>query len=258
MSMSEIRQDKTTGQWVIFATHRGERPHQFRQETEEEDKVPQQDPKCPFCAGNESMLPHIILEMPDKTGIGWQTRVVPNKFPALTPEGDTTRTSDGIYLGMPGYGRHEVIIESPYHNSQIATMDVDGVCTIIETYHRRFTELMETHENMMIIMFRNHGAHAGASLIHPHSQIIVTGMVPNYIRWREQEAQRYFDLWGRCVYCDIMEFEMQDRRRVVFENPSFLAVVPYAAEVPFEVWILPKQHQASFGQISDREKLDLA
>ncbi len=111
---------------------------------------------------------------------------------------------------------------------------------------------------MMAIIFRNHGDRAGASLKHPHSQIIVTGMVPRHIRWREQEAQDYFDDWARCLYCDILGFEIQNRRRVVQENESFLAFVPFAAEVPFEVWIMPKNHQADFGSISDQEKSDFA
>ena len=111
---------------------------------------------------------------------------------------------------------------------------------------------------MMTIIFRNHGVRAGTSLIHPHSQAIVTGMVPNHIRWREEQAQLYFDEWGRCVYCDILEFEMRNPKRVVLENPSFLAFVPFAAEVPFEIWIMPKQHQASFSQISDESKTFLA
>ncbi len=204
------------------------------------------------------MLPSTILEIPDKETKSWRTRVVPNKFPALTPDGDTARLCEGIYVAMPGYGRHEVIIESPHHDDHIAAMSVDHVSAIVETYHRRFTDLMKEHGNMMILVFRNRGARAGTSLIHPHSQVIVTGMVPGHIRWREEEAQRYFDVWGRCVYCDIIQFEMRDRKRVVFENSSFLAFVPYAAEVPFEIWILPKRHQASFGQISDESKLDLA
>jgi UDPglucose--hexose-1-phosphate uridylyltransferase len=256
--MNEIRQSKTTGQWVIFATARGKRPHQFAREEKEEPALMAHDKTCPFCPGNEATLPTIILEIEGKENGEWQTRVIPNKFPALTPDGNSERTCNGIYVAMAGYGRHEVIIESPYHNEQIGTMQVDHVETVIETYHRRFTDLMKEHENMTITLFRNHGPHAGTSLIHPHSQMIVTGMVPNYIRWREEEAQRYFDAWGRCVYCDIMEFEMADRRRVVFENASFIALVPYAAEVPFEVWIIPRQHQASFGQISGETKLDLA
>jgi UDPglucose--hexose-1-phosphate uridylyltransferase len=159
---------------------------------------------------------------------------------------------------MPGYGQHEVIIESPEHDQQIATMSKEEVEVVIETYHKRYIELMLEHENMMAIIFRNHGDRAGASLKHPHSQIIVTGMVPRHIRWREQEAQDYFDDWARCLYCDILGFEIQNRRRVVQENESFLAFVPFAAEVPFEVWIMPKNHQADFGSISDQEKSDFA
>ncbi len=256
--MSEIRRNKTTGQWVIFATARAMRPYQFRQQGAKKVEPLPYDHACPFCPGNEAMLPSTILEIPDKETKSWRTRVVPNKFPALTPDGDTARLCEGIYVAMPGYGRHEVIIESPHHNDHIAAMSVDHVSAIVETYHRRFTDLMKEHGNMMILVFRNRGAQAGTSLIHPHSQVIVTGMVPGHIRWREEEAQRYFDAWGRCVYCDIIQFEMRDRKRVVFENSSFLAVVPYAAEVPFEIWILPKRHQAGFGQISDESKLDLA
>ena len=252
--MNEIRQNKASKQWVIYATARGKRPHDFRRQKEQSEPVPEFDQGCPFCPGNEGMLPPIMMEMPGENSERWQTRVVPNKFPALTPEGDTSRFTKGIYVAMQGYGRHEVIIESPFHNQQIAQMSSEDVGTVIETYHRRFIDLMKEHRNMMVLIFRNHGPRAGTSLLHPHSQIIVTGMVPNHIRWREEEAQRYFDEWGRCVYCDILEFEMQDPHRVVLENESFLAFVPYAAEVPFEIWIVPKKHQASFGNISDASK----
>jgi UDPglucose--hexose-1-phosphate uridylyltransferase len=159
---------------------------------------------------------------------------------------------------MEGFGRHEVIIESPLHNKQLAAMSPEEFGVIIETYHKRYVDLMAEHGNMMTIIFRNHGLLAGTSLIHPHSQIIVTGMVPQHIRWREEQAQRHFDEWGRCVYCDILEFEMKDQRRLVFENPSFLAFIPYAADVPFEIWIMPKKHEADFGSISDTEKGDLS
>jgi UDPglucose--hexose-1-phosphate uridylyltransferase len=256
--MNEIRQDKATKQWVIVATARGKRPNDFRRAKEERKQLPSHDPGCPFCPGNEKFLPSILMEAPFPKSDSWQTRVVPNKFPALTPEGDTRRFVEGIYVAMQGYGRHEVIVESPFHNRQIATMSSQEVEVIVETYHKRHLDLLREHRNMMIIIFRNHGLHAGTSLMHPHSQIIVTGMVPNYIRWKEEEAQRYFDEWGRCVYCDILKFEMEDQRRVVLENSSFLAFVPFAAEVPFEVCIMPKVHQANFSAISDRSKSDLS
>lgn len=258
MQDSQIRLNKVTREWVIYAPSRRKRPQDFQQQSGDRQPLASHDPKCPFCPGNELSSEVALLEMPNKQGNGWQTRIVPNKFPALTSEEHRQRSHDGIYIAMPGYGRHEVIIESPQHDQDIATMPLDVVETIIETYHKRYIDLMEVHETMMAILFRNHGQRAGASLQHPHSQLIVTGMVPRHVRWREQEAQQYFDDWGRCVYCDILEFEQTHRRRVIQENASFLAFVPFAAEVPFEIWIMPKRHQADFGSISDPEKADFA
>ena len=258
MAESEIRQNKATREWVVFAPSRGKRPHDFKQKKREGNGLPDFDRDCPFCPGHEEALGSIIMALHGPECDSWQTRVVPNKFPALTPHGNTDRQGKGIYMTMNAYGRHEVIIESPKHNHQIALMSVQEVETIIETYHQRYVHLMKQHENMMTILFRNHGARAGTSLIHPHSQIIVTGMVPQYIRKREEEAQRHFDEHGHCVYCDILKFESRDRRRVILENGSFLAFIPFAADVPFEIWIMPLKHQADFGHISDAEKTDMA
>lgn len=256
--MNEIRQNKATKQWVIYAPARRKRPQDFQERHSEKKELPVLDKECPFCPGNEHLLSSIVMEMPRSEQNCWQTRVILNKFPALTPDEDINRFTQGIYLAMPGYGRHEVIIESPEHNRDIAKMSIAEVGVLIETYHKRYVDLMKAHENMMTLIFRNHGSQAGGSQNHPHSQIIMTGIVPHHVRWREEEAQRYFDEWGRCVYCDILAFEMQDRRRIVLENQSFLAFIPFAAEVPFEVWIMPKKHQADFGQISNEEKSDLA
>lgn len=256
--MNEVRQNKATKGWVIYATSRGKRPHDFQGEGSVREGLPPIDKDCPFCPGNETMLPSVVMEMPMEGASSWQTRVVGNKFPALTPNGDTTRKKNDIYVSMPGYGHHEVIIEGPLHNRRIAQMSISEFLIIIETYYSRFVHLMADDRNKMIIIFRNHGAKAGTSLVHPHSQIIVTGFVPNHIRLREDEAQRYYDEWGRCVYCEILAYERKDSRRIILENDSFVAFVPYAAEVPFEVWIVPKEHLASFGQTSESARLDLA
>ncbi|HBB31610.1 MAG TPA: galactose-1-phosphate uridylyltransferase [Cyanobacteria bacterium UBA8803] len=258
MQSSQIRLNKVTREWVIYAPSRRKRPQDFQQSHHPKKSLVLRDRKCPFCPGNENISEVIVLEMPNIEENGWQTRVVCNKFPALTPNENTRRWTEGIYLAMPGYGQHEVIVESPHHHEDIATMSTAAVEMVIETYHKRYIELMAWHQNMMGIIFRNHGLKAGASLSHPHSQIIVTGIVPQHIRWQEQEAQQYFDHWGRCVYCDILEFEMHNRKRVVQENELFLAFVPFAAEVPFEIWIVPKHHQADFGSITDRQKADFA
>ncbi|NIR46899.1 galactose-1-phosphate uridylyltransferase [candidate division KSB1 bacterium] len=258
MKEHEIRQNKATREWVIYAPTRGRRPSDFRQTDKGREERPERDEHCPFCPGNKNMLPGIIMAMPSTGEEAWQTRVVPNKFPALATDGDTERVERGIYLTMPGYGRHEVIVESKWHNRGIAQMSNAEVEIIIETYHKRYVDLMKEHENMLTLLFRNHGVRAGTSLVHPHSQLIVTGFVPNHVRWREEQAQRYYDEWGRCVFCEILQFEQREQRRVVFENPSFLAFVPFAAEVPFEIWMMPKEHDADFGDINDVEKRDLA
>lgn len=255
---SEIRQNKATKQWVIVAPSRGKRPLAFKRQESKNQRLPAVDKDCPFCPGNEKSLPSIIMELPGPEGSQWQTRVVPNKFPALTSDENNVRYRRGLYLAMPGYGRHEVIIESPVHNRRITQMTPKEVGIIIETYHRRYVTVMKQNWNLMTLIFRNHGRQAGTSLAHPHSQIIVTGMVPTYIRWREERAQYYFDESGRCVYCDILEQEAQERQRVISENETFLAFVPYAAEVPFEIWIMPTKHQACFSDLSDQEKPGLA
>lgn len=257
MQTSELRQDKATRQWVIFAPARRKRPRDFVRDSLGGANVPSYDEGCPFCPGNDRLLPPILFERTAEDG-SWRTRVVANKFPALTPEGDTVRIPRGGHLAMSGYGHHEVIIETPAHDGQIGRMSLDEVEGIVETYHKRYVDLLKFEKNLMVIVFRNHGRSAGTSLLHPHSQVISTGVVPRHIRWKEEEARRYFDEWGRCVYCDILEEETRDGSRMIMENPSFAAFVPFAAEVPFETWIVPRRHRADFGEIGDPEKADLA
>ncbi len=256
--MTEIRQNKATKQWVIYSTARSKRPRDFLRPAREKRVLPEHDAHCPFCPGNEEMLPSIISEMPAATGRSWQTRIVPNKFPSLLPEASAARVPRGIYLTMEGHGRHEVVIESPRHDLDLGEMLSEEIGVVIETYHQRYVTLMKTHENMLVLIFRNHGERAGTSLMHPHSQLIVTGIVPTLVREKEEQAQRYFDEWGRCVFCEMLEFEQHQRTRVVFENESFLGFVPFATEVPFEIWIMPKEHHADFGSISKTQKTALA
>jgi UDPglucose--hexose-1-phosphate uridylyltransferase len=255
MTSSEMRQNKVTRQWVIYAPARQKRPVDFRRLASEKIDLPQQDKECPFCPSNEHQLPPVVMEMAGPGG--WRTRVVPNKFPALTPEGGLQRYGRGIYITMGGFGSHEVVIETPLHNRDIGMMSIEEAAFVVETYHSRYRDLMARHENAMAILFRNHGKRAGTSLVHPHSQIIALGVVPHYVRWREEQAQHYFDEWGRCVFCDILAEELRTGKRMITENDSCVAFVPFAAEVPFEIWIMPREHKADFGDVSDKEKEDL-
>lgn len=259
MEKNQIRQNKATKEWIIYATDRGERPKDFKGKGESNRKqLPEHDENCPFCEGNEDKLQSIILEVPGINQNRWQVRVVPNKFPALLHKGSPQREIDDIYITMKSYGKHEVIIENPKHNGDISDMSIDEVEVIIDTYQKRYIDVMKEHRNMIPIIFRNHGERAGTSLLHPHSQLIVTGFVPHHIRWREIEAQRYYDEWGRCVFCDILKYEINKGLRIIEESESMVSFVPFAAEVPFEVWIIPKKHRADFGSITDSEKTDLS
>lgn len=246
-----------TGQWVIYALSRRKRPRDILPESSGAERLPAYDESCPFCPGNEGMLTPIILEY-KASAPSWQLRVVANKFAALTPEGELRRERNNLYVSLDGYGHHEVVIESRLHNMQIPMMAKEEVETIIESYHRRYVDLMNLERNLMIVIFRNYGFRAGASLVHPHSQIISTGVAPLHVRTRDYRSQNYFDEWGRCIYCDILLEELSAGSRIVHENNTFISFVPFAAEQPFEIWIMPRKHKADFGNISDEEKADLA
>jgi len=255
--VGEIRQNKATRQWVICAPGRGKRPRDFRRHKSERENLPERALDCPFCPGNEDMLPEVLLELPGPDG-NWGVRVVPNKFPALVPSADPVRYTRGIYLAMPNYGVHEVVIETPRHNRFLAMMSTEEAGLVIETYRQRYLTHLEQPGSRRVIIFRNHGERAGTSLIHPHSQIIVTGIVPENVRRMEVEAGRYYNDWGRCVYCEMVEFELEDAQRMITENSDFAAFVPFAAQVPFETWIVPKAHQPDFGDITETQKQSLA
>jgi UDPglucose--hexose-1-phosphate uridylyltransferase len=254
-----IRQDPATRLWSIIATERAKRPDDFIKDRGGVESLPSYEKDCPFCPGNESMTPPAVFQIPVESGgkTSWSVRVVPNKFPALlTPEGqgDTARRISGsLYLEMDGIGRHEVVIETPDHSKTIATLSEDQVAAVVRTYRDRFLGLDESPWNQLIIIFRNQGERAGTSLLHPHSQIIGTPIVPEEIRRRLEESQRYYDDRGTCVYCDMLDYELAEKTRVVCSNAGFVALCPFASAVPFEVRILPRRHASSFGVLGDDE-----
>ncbi|CAN1212450.1 galactose-1-phosphate uridylyltransferase [Tumidithrix helvetica PCC 7403] len=258
MSGSHIRLNRATREWVIYSPIRRKRPQDFQPKQPEVPPLEPRSHRCPFCMMDTNDREAMLLEIPNLTGTSWQTCVVPNKYPALSPDVEPKRSMSGIYMELPGYGHHEIVIESPEHDQTIATMTIEAVSAVIESYRQRYLELIKIKKNLFVMIFRNHGKAAGASLQHPHSQIIATPIVPRRQRWLEDEAQRYFDEWGTCAYCDMVEFELSDRHRVICDNEQFLAFIPYAAEVPFEILILPKEHNADFGTISPSQTISFA
>lgn len=259
--MPELRQDKATREWIVVATERARRPHEFRVERGRADLATAGGP-CPFCPGNEAMTPPEVTAYRrggQPNGPDWWIRVVPNKYPALVPVGSLERNpGERFFRKMDAVGRHEVVIESPRHELCIPLMDDWQVEEILWSYRERFLALQEDPRVRLTIIFKNHGLGAGTSVQHPHSQIIATSFVPLNIRSKLYCAAQYHDTHGQCVYCDILTEELRAGKRIVDENDAFVVYHPFASRVPFETWIVPKAHEACFALISPDDSKRLA
>ncbi len=244
--MPELRKDPIVGRWVIISVERGKRPSDFAS--------PSQKRKiagfCPFCPGNEYTTPEEIMafrtEEGREGGDGWTLRVVPNKFPALQIHGDLDKTGEGLFDKMNGVGAHEVIIETSDHMSSLATMPLKGVEDVLWAYDLRINDLKKDPRLKYVLVFKNEGEAAGASLEHTHSQLIALPIVPKIVREEINASRHYYDMKERCIFCDVVDQESGDGRRVVCENEHYLAIAPFAPRAPFETWILPKEHESAF------------
>ncbi len=252
--MSEFRQDRTRGAWVIIAPERGRRPHEWHSGDAAASPVPPFDPACPFCPGNERQLPGIIGETPADTPPGWRVRVVPNKYPALRPEAPPAPSAG---RAAPGFGHHEVIIETGRHDAALATLADADLDAVVRAYRHRYTALMTQPGVKAVLVFRNHGGRAGASLLHPHSQVMAIGMTPPRLAEAAAWARAQFASEGRCVTCDEIARELADGKRIVEATDHFVALVPYAAANPFEQVILPRRHHAAFAETDDAALAEL-
>lgn len=255
--MADLRKDPVTGRWVIISTERQKRPDDFQIET----VTVKPDDVCPFCEGHEGETPPEILAYRDGSSAntrGWNVRVVPNKFPALRVEGSLDREGEGLFDRMNGVGAHEVIIESPDHNHTLATMSEQAIEKVFWAWRDRVLDLKQDVRLRYILIFKNHGAAAGASLEHSHSQLIALPIVPREMGAELDGARRHFQQKERCVFCDIIRQEIKDGSRVIAESPEFVALAPYAPRFPFETWLLPKRHAACFEDASRGEYASLA
>ncbi len=256
--MPELRKDPIIGRWVIISTERGKRPSDFpgAPKRKKENKL------CPFCPGNESATPPEILAIRPDTSEpnkpGWTLRVISNKYPALRIEGDLNREGVGIFDKMNGVGAHEVIIETPDHNKDLIDLSTKEVQDVIWAYRERSLDLKKDPRFQYILIFKNQGEAAGASLEHSHSQLIALPIVPKRVTEELEGASKYYGYKERCVFCDIIRQEIADDERVVIQNDSFVSLEPFAPRFPFETWILPKRHSASFDEIKKEDISALA
>jgi UDPglucose--hexose-1-phosphate uridylyltransferase len=250
--MPELRKDPIHGRWVIISTERSRRPSDFA--PEERRPV---GGFCPLCEGNEDRTPPEVLAFRDNgtppNSPGWSLRVVPNKFPALRIEGELNREGEGIYDKMNGVGAHEVVIETPRHEETLATLPLKSAKNVLWAYRERIIDLRRDPRLRHVLVFKNHGVAAGASLEHSHSQIIALPIVPRRVVEEIEGAKTYFHYKDRCVFCDIIRQELQQKLRLIAENKSFLSVAPFASRFPFETWILPKTHYSSFEQMESSQ-----
>ncbi|MBE0584231.1 MAG: galactose-1-phosphate uridylyltransferase, partial [Desulfofustis sp.] len=256
--MPELRKDPVLGRWIIIAKERSKRPTDFIIE-----KPQVLGGFCPLCPGNEDFTPPEVLayrggnqstsNQPD-----WQVRVVPNKYPALIIEGELGKAAEGLYDRMNGIGAHEVIIESPGHNDQLWTLPVEHIALVLRVYRDRLLDLQRDPRFRYVMVFKNYGKAAGASLEHSHSQLIALPVLPRMITNELDGGKSYFRYKDRCLFCDIIRQEIEQDVRVVCQNESFITISPFAPRTPFEMWVLPKRHTSGYCHEDDGELLRLA
>jgi UDPglucose--hexose-1-phosphate uridylyltransferase len=253
--MPELRKDPVVGRWVIISTERSRRPTNFGPA-----HPSQPGTFCPFCPGNEDKTPPEVYAVRrdggPPNGPGWMVRVVPNKFPALQIEGSLDRRGEGLYDKMNGVGAHEVVIESPDHDKDLSDLPVDHIEQVLHAYRERVVDLHKDRRLRYVLIFKNHGAQAGATLEHTHTQLIATPIIPKIIQEELEGSRRYYELKERCVFCDIIQQETAEDngRRLVSMTDHFLAIEPFAPRFPFETWILPRAHDSSYQRLSSPDE----
>jgi UDPglucose--hexose-1-phosphate uridylyltransferase len=256
--MPELRKNILNGKWVVVAIERGKRPRQlvYRSYKEENDMV------CPFCDGNEKMTPPEVLAYRDieaPNSGNWKVRVVPNKFPAFTTEENAKHKKQSrLFLSRPALGVHEVIVHSPDHKASLAKLSHNQIELVIKAMQERTGELCIDEAIEHVSLITNHRTESGASLPHPHSQLFAGSIVPDIINNELANFKDYRLKNNSCLVCDVIGEEIQVQERIVFDGEGFLVLSPYAARLPFELWILPKEHNSRFETIGDYERACLA
>lgn len=238
---------------MIIAGERRRRPHEFARPRRRRQRLPSWVQSCPFCPGNEGLTPPPVLEIPAPAAQSrWQVRAFPNKYPALGPAPLSQAKSEGpLFVAVSGEGAHEVLVETPLHNRFPAARDEGEMALLVQAYQERYLALMARPSTRYLLVFKNQGEEAGTSIEHPHSQIIALPVVPAMVQRRCEIASEHYDRTGQCLYCEMAEGELRLGDRVVYGDHQFVVFHPFAAARPAETWILPLEHQSSFGQVRE-------
>ncbi len=252
--MNELRKDYLLDRWVIIATARSKRPHDFKTAPKEQSS----EKTCFFCPGNEHMTPPEVYTVEENDR--WHIRVVPNKFPAVSHETSGSsgiKTDNTFYTYAPAYGMHEIVIETNEHGKELEDMPKEHIKKVLETFILRISELMKDPDIGYISIFKNKGTDAGASIAHSHSQIIAYNGMPSTIKRELEASYRHYVIQKKCAFCDIIEREKKSYRRV-FETQRTVAFTPYASRFPFEIRLFPQRHVSGISQLNDAELQDIS
>jgi len=270
--VSELRKDPVSKEWVLIATARSKRPGAQKEKTKH---LTQPRKTCPFCHLEQSGTRTFSLLYPLSSNSQyakklkkdgdvqmmqnkkWSLIVVPNKFPAVIPGKNFNKSRKGLYDIYPGRGHHEVLITAS-HDLDIGRMPLKEVEEVMRAYRDRFVDLSEKKHIKYISLFHNHGQEAGASLSHPHSQILAIPVIPRDINNSLHGSKKYFLKNGRCVHCDMIKWEKKEKERIVFENNDFVVLCPFSSSVAFEIRIYPKKHGSYFEEITSKQIKNLA
>ncbi len=254
--MAEFRKDPIDGKWVIIAPERKKALVEFKPESYSKSR----GAKCPFCPGNESLTPPEIFAIRDPQSKaneqGWKVRVIPNRQPILRTEVKLEKEGIGYYDKISGVGAHEVIIETPNHYQHYSELSEEHLAQIYFAWQQRIKDLKNDRRIKYVLIFKNYGISAGAMMDHPHSQLIALPIAPKQIQEELRGAREYYRYKERCIFCDIIYQELEDKDRLIYENEEFLVIAPWAPIFPFEMWVVPRAHREVFEE-SDRSLLFL-
>jgi len=257
--MSHFRYCKLTGDWVIIAENRLHKPDYTRDISKENyDDID----TCPFEYGNEHISANEIYAIRDKESkkneMGWKTRVIPNLYNALSIESEKKSESIGLFERQSGFGAHEILIETPHHHITMNNYKVEEFENYLNTIINRINDLTKDKRIEHIQVFKNCGKNAGASMNHPHTQIIATPFIPKQTVKRIELQREYYNLHNRGILEDMVNEELRLNERVIYENGTFIVFAPYASNYSFELLIAPKNNIGAFETFKPFHVADLA
>ena len=257
---SELRFDLISKDWVIIATGRAKRPEAFKLKKRAKIKISKKE--CPFCNIETQKPPLLIFSKGKKISSkkipkDWTSIVIPNKYPALLPQKTLKKKREGkFYQKISGIGYCELVITRD-HKKHFPHFELWQIKEVIDCYQLRYLDLMKKPHVAYVSIFHNHGAEAGASQPHPHSQIITTPLIDVDLLKALSNSKKYFEKTGKCIYCQMNKWEMKVKKRIIFENKDFLVLCPFASRSAFQTIISPKKHASNFEKISEKEKWNL-